>query len=143
MSIFEGLGSTLEVIDIFEELGVAYHVGGSFAGSVHGIPRQTNDLDLVADVTLAMAPILEQRLKARFYVDADTIRRAVQSRRSFNLIHYGTGLKIDIFVSGQAAFDRLEMDRSAPYHVDELARSLMEVGGRHRLKKAAMVPTWR
>ena len=38
------------VIQALEELGVAYHVGGSFASSIHGVPRQTHDLDLVVDL---------------------------------------------------------------------------------------------
>lgn len=30
----------LFVIDVLEDLGVPYHVGGSFASSIHGIPWQ-------------------------------------------------------------------------------------------------------
>ena len=119
------LRSVMEVIDVFEELGVAYHVGGSFAGSLHGVPRQTNDLDLVADLSPALASILELRLKDRFYVDASMIRRALRNRKSFNLVHLATGFKIDVFVLGESPFDRMELSRSTGYRVEELSRTLM------------------
>jgi hypothetical protein len=34
----------------FDRLGIAYVIGGSFASSVHGHPRSTNDVDIVADL---------------------------------------------------------------------------------------------
>ena len=119
------LGSILEVIDLLEELGVAYHVGGSFAGSLHGVPRQTNDLDLVADLSVALASILELRLKDRYYINSDMIRRAIRSRKSFNLIHLASGFKIDIFIPGLDEFDRVELARGSSHHIQELSRSIM------------------
>jgi hypothetical protein len=38
------------VVDTLEELGVAYHIGGSVASSVYGIARATLDVDMVADL---------------------------------------------------------------------------------------------
>ena len=35
---------------LLEHLDVPYLVGGSIASSVHGEPRSTNDIDIVADV---------------------------------------------------------------------------------------------
>lgn len=40
----------LEVTDLLEGLGVRYLVGGSLASSVHGEPRSTNDIDILADL---------------------------------------------------------------------------------------------
>ena len=33
-----------------EKLGVAYYLGGSVVSSMHGLPRSTLDVDLVADL---------------------------------------------------------------------------------------------
>jgi hypothetical protein len=38
------------VAQAFDALGVSYVVGGSLASSVYGIPRATQDVDLVADL---------------------------------------------------------------------------------------------
>lgn len=115
----EALVTVLDLVDVFEEMKIPYHVGGSLASSVHGIPRQTHDLDLVADLPMAAAAILVLRLQDRFYVDAEMIRRAIRRRSSFNLIHLATGLKIDVFIPGLGAFDRMEFRRHAPQRLLE------------------------
>lgn len=105
----------LHVIEILEDLGLDYHVGGSFASSVHGVPRQTRDLDLVVDLPLSRVPAFTSHFEKEFYLDADSIRRALQRRGSFNLIHLESAFKIDIFPPGPSVFDRIEMERSAPH----------------------------
>jgi hypothetical protein len=105
----------LQVVAVLEEMGVSYHVGGSFASSIHGIARQTRDLDLVAELSLSHVAAFTARLQADFYFDDESMRRAIENRSHFNLIHHGTGFKVDIFVSGNNAFDRSEMARAAPY----------------------------
>lgn len=52
-----------EIIELLETKEVAYHLGGSMASSVHGIPRQTHDLDLVADLPATAAAWLEPGLR--------------------------------------------------------------------------------
>ena len=125
MAGWDSLEAVLEVVDIFEELGVSYHVGGSLASSVHGVPRQTNDLDLVADLSSALAAILVLRLQERFYIDEAMIRRAIRSRSSFNLVHLATGFKIDVFIPGQGTFDRMELRRHSAHRLGSLSRDLM------------------
>jgi hypothetical protein len=44
------VAAMIPIIDIFEELGIPYHIGGSVASSIHGIPRTILDSDLVADL---------------------------------------------------------------------------------------------
>ena len=39
---------TLKVTEALEALGIPYFVGGSLASSLHGVPRATKDVDLVA-----------------------------------------------------------------------------------------------
>ncbi len=41
---------TLKVIKVFEKLDIAYHIGGSLAGSAFGVARSTLDVDIVADI---------------------------------------------------------------------------------------------
>jgi hypothetical protein len=46
----EALQVALRIIEVLEELSAPYHVGGSYASSIHGIPRQTQDIDIVVDL---------------------------------------------------------------------------------------------
>ena len=125
MTCWKSLKAVLEVIDAFEELGVPYHVGGSLASSVHGVPRQTNDLDLVVDLPMAAASFLVLRLQDRFYIDGEMIRRAIRRRGSCNLVHLATGLKIDLFIQGRGVFDRMEFARHGPHRLEDLSRNLV------------------
>jgi hypothetical protein len=54
-AVFQKLRSALE------SSGVPYFVTGSFASSVHGVPRSTNDIDIViAPTPQQLSALLEQ-----------------------------------------------------------------------------------
>ncbi len=88
----------LPVVHALEELDVPYQIGGSLASSVWGMPRSTQDADLVADLRLADAVPFVARLQEAFYVDIDAVTDAIHRRASSNLIHFETMFKIDIFI---------------------------------------------
>lgn len=107
----QALQVALRVIEALEACGAHYHIGGSFASSIHGIPRQTQDIDLVADLTPDAAAALARQLSGEFYADADSAREAARDKRSFNLVHFDSGIKIDIFILGESPFDLEEFRR--------------------------------
>lgn len=126
----EPAGPLFRVLDALAALGLRHHLGGSYASSVHGVPRQTRDADLVVDLDQASVQGVADRLRGDFYLDEDRMRHAVTRRSSFNLIHLDTGFKVDVFVKGRGAFDDLEIERS------RLAE-LPEEGGRSVPVKSA------
>lgn len=101
----------LIVARTFEELGVPYFLGGSMASSVHGIYRATNDADFVADLQLPQVHPFIRLLGPAFYAPEFVIRDAVERRRSFNLIHQNTMLKVDVFVMKRDGFSQAQMER--------------------------------
>jgi hypothetical protein len=94
----ESVTVVLRVAAELERLGIDYFVGGSVASSVHGRPRTTDDVDLVAQIAGRQVEMLVRALEKDFYVDAGMIHDAIQRRASFNLIHLGTMLKVDVFI---------------------------------------------
>jgi hypothetical protein len=92
MNAPEILAAVGPIVEALEELGVAYHFGGSVASSVHGIPRLTIDVDIVADLRLEHVRLLVNQLEAEYYIDADAVRDAIRRRSSFNDIHLDTML---------------------------------------------------
>ena len=92
------------LIDALERLGVAWYVGGSVASTVHGRFRATNDVDVIANLREEHASPLHVALEADHYVDEESIRDAVRHESSFNLVHFGTGLKIDVFVAADSEY---------------------------------------
>ena len=109
----EGLRVALRVIEIFEELGIDYHLGGSYASSIHGVPRQTQDVDLVAKLTSEQIEPLIAALRPEFYADSEPAHLALQRHSSFNLLHLASGVKVDIFCLGRSGFDRSEFERAS------------------------------
>lgn len=95
----------LEVAAILERLGIPYLAVGSLASSIHGEPRSTNDIDLVADLEPRHVEGLLAALGDAYYVSPDAVREAVREGGTFNAIHLGTALKVDVFVAGRDPFD--------------------------------------
>jgi hypothetical protein len=107
----EILDITLLVAAACERLGIPYFVGGSLASSLHGIPRATQDVDIVAAIEPRHVEPIIAALRERFYLDPDAVRSAVQEKRSFNVIHLGSYFKADVFVPKDDETSRLQMER--------------------------------
>ncbi|MEO5727971.1 MAG: hypothetical protein ABI134_26295 [Byssovorax sp.] len=97
---------------VFDDLQIRYLVGGSVASSLYGIPRATQDVDLVADIKRPHVQPITSALTGEFYVDADMIHEAIQARSSFNVIHLATMFKADIFILKEDSWSREEMTRA-------------------------------
>jgi hypothetical protein len=100
---------SLIVTRILEELGVPYLIGGSVASIIHGEPRLTNDIDLVADIKEEQVSGLVAALETDFYIDDRAIRRAIRERKSFNILYLETMYKVDIFIPRGDEWSREQM----------------------------------
>jgi len=105
-------------------LGVRYYVGGSLASSVRGLPRTSIDVDLAAELRPEHVTPLVGALTSEFYVSEQRVREAVANRRSFNVIHLATMMKVDVFVSRQRPFERELFDRLTPEFLDAAGTSV-------------------
>ena len=61
---------------------------GSLASSLHGIPRATQDIDIVADLNGSPLKAFVQATQDEFYVDEEMILDALKHRSSFNVLNY-------------------------------------------------------
>jgi hypothetical protein len=101
----------LSVARMLETLGIPHTIGGSIASSFAGEPRSTVDIDIVAALDESQVPALVEALSADFYIDDASLRRAIRTRASTNLIHHATQLKVDIFVAGGTPLDEEQLKR--------------------------------
>ena len=100
-----------EITAALDRVGIRYAVGGSVASSARGVWRSTLDVDLVAAIRPEQAYDLLAALGAGWYADAEMIRSAIQSGRSFNVIHMALAHKVDIFPA-TADFHFAQLDRA-------------------------------
>jgi len=119
MLLAEPIQITHRIAQEFERLRIRYLVGGSLASSLHGIPRATNDVDMVAEMTEAHIPLLVKALETEFYIDAEMIQDAIQHQSSFNVIHLTTMFKVDIFVLKTDVASQEEMTRRGQYQISD------------------------
>lgn len=92
--------------------GVPYMVAGSFASTYHGVPRSTQDIDIIIDPTDAsLAALLAALPEPDYYVDHDAAGDALRRRSAFNVIDLATGWKIDLIIR-----------KARPFSVEEMAR---------------------
>ena len=87
------------VLDALRQLGVRHFVGGSIASSAHGVPRASIDADVVAELLPTHAAPLAASLRGAYYVPEARLVDAIAQRASFSVIHLGTMVKVDVFVS--------------------------------------------
>jgi len=119
MTASEPIEVTLAVTGVLERLGVEYVVGGSLATSLHGIPRATLDVDIVADLRMPNLDPFVAALSASFYVDSDMVREAIRRRATFNILHLATMFKVDVFVIGSDELIATELSRKRRVRVLE------------------------
>ena len=105
------LAAIMSLVEALEEIGVSYHIGGSVASSIYGLPRLTIDVDIIADISQGHVQPLVLQLQADYYIDADMIRDAIKRRSSFNIIHLDTMLKVDVYIPKSRPFDQEELRR--------------------------------
>lgn len=106
MKLPDLIAVTRKVSKVFEKYGIRYYIGGSLASSAFGMARATLDVDIVADIKLERATDIVRHLQNEFYIDIDMIRNAIQRRSFFNLIHFETMFKIDVFILKNRPFER-------------------------------------
>lgn len=113
----EPIAVTLIVVEALEKLNVPYFIGGSLASAVQGVSRATMDADLIAELNEGHILPFTRSLGDAFYFDTETIRAAVHQHGTFNLIHFKTMFKVDIFVSKGRPFDKAQLSRRTRHNL--------------------------
>jgi hypothetical protein len=101
-----------------DRAGIAHMLAGSFASSLHGSPRATQDIDLVVDPGFeSLERLLVDLSGADVYLDADVAREELRRRGQFNVIDGNTGWKADMIFRKARPFSRSELERRAMFTV--------------------------
>jgi hypothetical protein len=98
----------LAVLDCLE---LPWLVGGSVASGSYGLPRQTNDIDIIVDFARADPAEFLRLLDPEFYVDHQSAIEAIRLGRPFNVIHLKAAFKFDFFPAATDGFSQSELQR--------------------------------
>lgn len=111
MTELQGLLERL--VRLLDGAGVPFMIAGSFASAAHGLPRTTQDVDIVIDPPspAALETLIRSMSPDQYYVDADTARDALRRRSMFNVVDQASGWKVDFIIRKNRAFSRDEFAR--------------------------------
>ena len=102
----------VRVAKALDEINAPYMIVGAFGGTLFGITRATNDIDIIVDLHEKDFEALSQKFPLpRYYADPEMIRNSVQMGIMFNIIDSTEGVKADLVPlkrepEYQLAFDR-------------------------------------
>lgn len=100
------------VVSGLDSAEVPFMIVGSFASTYHGLPRATEDLDLVCELREDnFDKFVDVFSDEAFYFSPDQAKAAMLQRGMFNLIHSESGWKIDIIVKKERPFSEREFRR--------------------------------
>ena len=91
------LDHVVAIGSVLDEVGIAWVLGGSLASSLVGEPRSTMDVDVAVALDAGQIQALVAAVESDYYVSIKMVRDAVRRHSSFNLIHFESGMKIDMF----------------------------------------------
>ncbi|MEW6376252.1 MAG: hypothetical protein AB1502_10755 [Thermodesulfobacteriota bacterium] len=89
-------------------------ITGSFASNIHGLPRATQDADIVIEVEQRTLERLLESLGPAFYRSMEAAMDALAREQMFNVVHLETGFKVDLIVRKSRPFSRIEFSRRQP-----------------------------
>jgi len=100
------------IAEALDRIGIEWMLTGSHASSMHGEPRSTHDVDIVAEIHEEHIPALIRAFaEPRFYADANMMREAIQHRSMFNILDQDEGDKIDFWMVGEEESRRVQFSR--------------------------------
>jgi hypothetical protein len=101
------------VLATLERLRIPYMMTGSVAAMVHGVPRMTNDLDVIVALLPSHRDAFLSALDSEdFYVPPrESILDEMGYRGQFNIIHIESGSKVDFIFRKNTEFAKEEFGR--------------------------------
>jgi len=117
----------VDVTRRLDDAGVRYVIGGSIASSLHGEPRATLDIDLVADLRDQHLRTVIGAMSPAYYVDADAALEAIRTGGSFNAIHVASSIKVDVFIAGDDPFEQRRLETALTVAVSSVAERSLRI----------------
>ena len=97
-------------------------ITGSFASNIHGLPRATQDVDVVIEVEPKTLERFLESLGPVFYRSKEAAMDALAREQMFNVVHLETGFKVDLIIRKSRPFSKMEFSRRQPVLYLEASR---------------------
>ena len=98
---------------------IPYMVTGSVASSLYGVPRSTNDIDIViAPARQQLLAMVSMFQRTGLTVTTEAAVAALRNKTQFNIIDFPRSLKVDLIVRKDRDFSLTEFDRRRTHEIE-------------------------
>jgi len=94
-----------------DDCGIPYMITGSFASNIHGLPRATQDADVIIETDRKTLEGFLESLGPTFYWSTEAAVDALAREQMFNVVHLETGFKVDFIIRKSRPFSKMEFSR--------------------------------
>ena len=114
------------LVEALKAADVPYMLTGSFASSLHSIPRATRDIDIIIFPNREQLTHFIQSLPAsEYYTDLEDAIDCLRRRSQFNIVDYATGWKVDFIIPPFDEFNIEEFERRCLIDIEGLQLSVV------------------
>lgn len=88
---------------------IPYMITGSWSSIYYGRPRASHDIDFVVELpveNIRNTTRLFSKLPESFMIQLETIKKAIENKNQFQVIHLPTMLKMDFWILTDGEFDK-------------------------------------
>jgi hypothetical protein len=107
--------------------GIPYMLTGSLASSMYGIPRATNDIDVViAPSRDQLVSVVQLFQRLGLTVATEAAIAALRNKTDFNVVDFAHGWKVDLIVCKDREFSATEFARRETHEVEGIRLTLAQ-----------------
>ena|SRR5688572_27478233 len=115
----------LRITTALDMHGIPYMLTGSLASSTYGLPRATNDIDIVIEPTRdQLLAVVQLFQRVGLTVHTETALTALRNRTQFNVIDLPKGWKVDLILRKERDFSVSEFSRKETHEVEGMRLTL-------------------
>jgi len=117
------MSDELEVLKMVTEklnqAGIPYMITGSIPVSYYAVPRMTRDIDIVIELEEKDVEKITSLFSGDFYIDKESVQKAVREKGIFNIIHNTLIVKIDFIIRKEDVYRKEEFRRRLKTRIEE------------------------
>jgi hypothetical protein len=95
-----------DFVERVERLDIAYMLTGSMAMMRYTVYRQTADIDIILELSVKDKSNFIKAIESTYYIPLQSLDRAVETNRMFNVIHFETAFKVDCILKKSTVFQK-------------------------------------
>jgi hypothetical protein len=114
------------IVAALNAANIPYMLTGSYASSLHSIPRATRDIDIIIFPDRdQLTTFVESLPRSTYHTDLEDAIDSLRRRSQFNVIDYATGWKVDFIIPPFEEFNVEEFERRQVIDVGDLQLSVV------------------